>query len=103
MYNRISKNVHDNSVLSYEELKPTLGKRQQAVLSALESLRVATDREIRDYLCLDDMNQVRPRVNELLKMNVVCESGNVTCTTTNKLVRQLRLNREDKNQLKLQF
>jgi|11BtaG_2_1085332.scaffolds.fasta_scaffold07458_6 hypothetical protein len=100
MTNLIDKAIHKNSKLSYEEIKHSLGDRQRAVLEAVEYLRVATDRDVLNYLCLNDMNQVRPRITELIKKGVVQEIGNVRCTTTDRQVRQIKILKEDKNQLK---
>lgn len=96
----IDKAIHRNSKLSYEEIRHNLGDRQRTVLEAVEYLRVATDRDVLNYLCLTDMNQVRPRITELIKKGVVQEVGNVRCVTTDRKVRQVKILKEDKNQLK---
>lgn len=82
--------MHDNSMKAYEELD-NLSARCKKVVSALEDLGVATDRRIKEHLNLPDMNNVRPRVTELLKLGILEECGEDTCEETNRTVRKVRL------------
>ncbi len=50
--------------------------------------RPMTDREIKDWLELDDMNNVRPRITELLQDGELTKSGDIIDTKTGKPVRQ---------------
>ena len=82
--------IHNNSMSAYESLDG-LSKRCRKVVGALSNLGVATDRAIKDYLMLPDMNNVRPRVTELLKEGLLEECGVELCSVTNKTVRKVRL------------
>ena len=82
--------IHDNSINSYHSLEG-LNKRCRMVVSALSDLGVATDRRIKEHLNLPDMNNVRPRVTELLKLGHLVECGDEICNVTNKTVRKVRL------------
>jgi hypothetical protein len=92
--------IHDNSMSSYDELDG-LNRRCRAVISALSDLGRATDRRIKDYLNLPDMNNVRPRVTELLKIGVLEECGNQLCHVSNRNVRLVRLRNPDTNQMEM--
>jgi hypothetical protein len=82
--------IHNNSYASYGQLDG-LNKRCRMVVSALNDLGVATDRRLKNHLNLPDMNNVRPRVTELLKLGIVEECGTELCDVTNKTVRKVRL------------
>ena len=91
--------IHDNSMQAYHELDG-LNNRCRMVMNALDNLGVATDRRIKDYLKLPDMNNVRPRVTELLKLGYLKECGVEICSVTNKTVRKVRLS-QPSNQMEL--
>ena len=91
--------IHDNSVASYGQLEG-LNKRCRMVVSALSDLGMATDRRLKEHLNLPDMNNVRPRVTELLKLGIVVECGAEVCDVTNKTVRKVKLATET-NQMEL--
>ncbi len=92
--------IHDNSIEAYQTLDG-LNKRCRMVVSALDDLGVATDRGIKDYLKLPDMNNVRPRVTELLKLGLLVECGDEVCDVTNKTVRRVRRAQPNRNQMEL--
>lgn len=50
-----------------------------------------TDREIKEALHFEDMNQVRPRLTEMIKAGVVRESGSKLDQSTNMHVRTLEV------------
>ena len=87
----MKKQLHNNTYLSYIELLKTLPDRQKKILWAINKMtdlkRPITDRAIKTYLMLDDMNQVRPRVTELLKQGHIKETEPTTCSVTEKKVR----------------
>jgi hypothetical protein len=85
---------------SYNELD-NLSTRCRKVVSALEDLGVATDRRIKEHLRLPDMNNVRPRVTELIKLGIVIEDGEDICEETNRSVRLIRLAKPMTNQLEM--
>jgi hypothetical protein len=85
---------------AYNELD-NLSARCRKVVSALEDLGVATDRRIKEHLNLPDMNNVRPRVTELIKLGIVIEDGEDICEETNRSVRLIRLAKPMTNQLEM--
>ena len=92
--------IHNNSLLSYDQLDG-LNRRCKAVVSALCDLGRATDRKIKDHLNLPDMNNVRPRVTELLKVGLLEECDQTVCEVSNKRVRVVRLSSPNTNQMEL--
>lgn len=93
--------MHENSLSAYGEERPNLNKRCKAVMSAVDDLGVATDRAIKEYLKLPDMNNVRPRVTELIKLGLLREFDTTKCELTNKSVRRVKLAQPNKQQLEL--
>jgi len=93
--------IHKNSKKALEEEKDKLSKRCKAVVFACDMLGVATDRQIKDYLKLPDMNGVRPRVTELIKLGLLSEHDSVKCDITDKTVRRVALTKPNKDQLEL--
>jgi hypothetical protein len=79
---------------AYRRERTTLGTRARAILTSLEEQGPATDREMVARLGFKDMNQVRPRVCELIKLDLVYARQIVLCETTGKRVRQVAC-RED--------
>ena len=78
---------------SYNELLADLPNRQAQVLKACimmssKNLKI-TDRTLKDFIGFDDMNQVRPRVTELLKSQRILEVDSIQCPLTNRSVRVL--------------
>ena len=64
--------VKQTSLLSYEEILPSLGKRQALVYSCIERLGSITNLQISRNLKLP-INSVTPRVLELRKKGLVIE------------------------------
>jgi len=63
--------IRSTSLDAYNEIAPTLGKRQQLVLKAIKrASRAVSNRELAKYLGLE-INQITPRVNELVKLGLV--------------------------------
>lgn len=48
-----------------------------------------TDREVKEALGVSDMNYVRPRITELVKLGYVVEVDDIKCHLTNKTVRRV--------------
>lgn len=69
----------------------TFSKRALAVVKAVFAIGPCTDRQIKEHLGMSDMNAVRPRVTELVKLGLLVECGSVTDASTRKTVRQVRL------------
>ena len=86
------RGIHQNSIKAYHEEVPHLSKRQMQIVNLLQSQLIAmTDREIKDALRFYDMNQVRPRVTELLSKRVLVETDQAECLITGKLVRKVKI------------
>jgi hypothetical protein len=83
--------IHINSKLSFKELQLSLGKRQGKILQAVTSMKkLVTDRQVKELLELDDMNQVRPRISELLRLGVLKEGKAIKCPITGRKVRRVK-------------
>lgn len=84
-------NMHENSLDAYFAEREKLSKRCTEILDHLEAHpRAWTDREIKRNLNYDDMNMVRPRITELLKIGLLIEVGKTICSATNKSVRTVK-------------
>jgi hypothetical protein len=80
--------MHDNSLRAYEEEKDALGNRAKEILKYLEGTpRPQSDRDIRTAMGFTDMNHVRPRLTELIRVGLVFEVGRHRCAVTGKTVR----------------
>ena len=77
--------MHANSKAAWRELKPS--KRAQAILDFASKHKPMTDRQLRDAMGFDDLNQVRPRVTELHDQGLMFEYATVKCSTTKRPVR----------------
>jgi len=82
--------LHKNSMEAYEELRNSLNYRQDRILALIERKPHSTDREILLAHGGTEMNQVRPRITELIEKELVQESGNRICPTTKRKVRTLK-------------
>jgi len=78
--------MRDTSLDSYQELKPTLGAKQEVVFQAIITLGCPTDLEITKYLGLTDPNKVRPRRKELLDMGIIKECEKRACSISKRTV-----------------
>jgi len=85
--------MHEHSIKSYYEELASLPDMQARIYNAIKRMEMEnmkiTDRAIKKFLQLDDMNQVRPRVSELIQKQLVRETGDTVCKTTGKKVRVL--------------
>ena len=97
--------AHPNSVDAYYEglLSNLFSSREKEIIDSLEVLGRVTDRDIMEYLGYTDMNQVRPRITELInKAGLLEEIGFTHDPATDKKVRIIRIKvLEDKRQLTL--
>lgn len=85
-------NPHANSLAAYRAGKlDVFPQRSQMILRALQQLARGTDREILDRLGMADMNAVRPRITELIKLGVLEETGDRIDPLTGKRVRVVRI------------
>lgn len=91
--------IHVNSIKSYQELKPN--KRAARIYEKYTCTQKAmTDREIADHLGFADLNQVRPRITEMIALGFLRECGKVKDAVTGRSVRLVEVNKEDNNQLR---
>ena len=56
--------MHQNSLDAYGTLKTQ--KRREFILSAYQDGEALTDRQVKNKLHLSDMNEVRPRITEMV-------------------------------------
>jgi len=95
--------MNERSLEAYYDGKLELwSQRCRDILTCLHEKGSATDREIRNYHGWIDMNEVRPRVNELIKDGVLEVLKVKRCPTTGKRVRVLKIKmRVDVRQLEM--
>lgn len=67
-----------------------MNDRQDRILGLIEQKPNSTDREILMAYGGYEMNQVRPRITELIDKGLVEESGNRKCPMTKRKVRTLK-------------
>lgn len=79
--------VHAHSIEAYHAESANLSRRAQAVLAYVRRVGPKTDRQIMEALGFSDMNSVRPRITELLRAGLLCQSGETVCSVTGKRVR----------------
>jgi hypothetical protein len=87
--------MHPNSILAYNLERFNLTKRKALVYSKVYDYQyngwTVTDRQVMTALGYSDMNTVRPRLTELIKMGALLEGESVTCPVTHKTVRTILL------------
>lgn len=76
-----------NSRAAYRTEKPRLTIRASEILDDIKDRGPGTDRQIKERMGFADMNNVRPRINDLIKLGLVQKYGNQIDKTTNKRVR----------------
>jgi hypothetical protein len=83
--------IHQNSFQSYQEIANQLSSRQAMIFQILTQARKGlTDRQILNFAGLHDMNQVRPRITELIRSGLVQEIKSVKCPITDRKVRVVK-------------
>lgn len=91
--------IHANSIKAYQELTPN--KRASRIYEKYTGTgKAMTDREIAKSLGFADLNQVRPRISEMIDLGFLRECGKVKDSDTGKTVRIVEVNKEDNNQLR---
>ena len=83
--------MHSNSIEAYHELSDYLTGRRGEVYQWLKANGQATDRQIKEGLGYEDMNQVRPRVTELIEQDLIEECAQEIDGKTNRKVRVVRV------------
>lgn len=85
----MNPSIHTNSIAAYRSESPKLSKRAEAVLEWITEHGPHTDREVMQGMGFPDMNNVRPRITELVKLGKLMEVGDVVCPLTRKSVRRV--------------
>ena len=85
--------MHNNSIKAYREEFPKLSRRASDIYYfLLEHLELSfTDRDIKQQMKFPEMNNVRPRVTELIQQGLLEEVGKTICKVTGKTVRMVSL------------
>ena len=80
--------MRSTSLEAYRDLQPSLGKRQQKVLRALQHMNshgdYPTDLELTRFMGYYDPNKVRPRRNDLARLGRVVEHCKRKCTVSGR-------------------
>jgi predicted HTH transcriptional regulator len=82
--------IHPHSRASNKQVSKE--KRREEILDALaRENKPMTDRQIKNCLMLRDMNDVRPRISELIDAYKLKEVGRTKCMETGRTVRLVTL------------
>jgi DNA-binding Lrp family transcriptional regulator len=87
----ITHRMHDNSLDAFREEKPKLSARAERIYGWVGGHGLSTDRDVLRGLNYSDMNQVRPRITELVEDGLFEEVDKVRCPVTHKNVRRVRV------------
>jgi hypothetical protein len=80
---------HANSKAAHDKLDKAT--RHAQIIRKCKELGIPlTDRQIRRELNLADMNDVRPRITELIQGGYLYESGTAVCSVTGRSVRTVK-------------
>lgn len=85
--------IHANSIAAFHAEEARLSKRAEAVLAWITKHGPHTDREVMQGMGFPDMNNVRPRITELIEQGRLMEVGDITCPVTRKRVRRVDIRR----------
>ena len=88
-----SQAVHDNSISAFHQEEAKLSRREQAIYDWIVEHGPHTDRQVMEGMGFRDMNNVRPRISELIVAGKLMEVGDVICSTSNKRVRRVDIRR----------
>lgn len=85
--------VHENSKKAFKEIKPERLKRKDVILDIYKNNvnKALTDRQILSIFGGYDINNVQPRITELISDGVILEVGKTQCSITGKTVRKTML------------
>lgn len=82
--------LHPHSIKAYREAFDALQGRKRKVFNYLAMYGAQTDRQVMDGLGYSDMNNVRPRITELMADNLADEVGHTKCPVTQRQVRVVK-------------
>ncbi len=90
----MNKVIHLHSRISWAKLQGVdLTERQKKILDFMAwANKALTDREIKKGMGFDDMNQVRPRITELVKANALIQNVITQDKKTKRPVRKVMIN-----------
>ena len=77
--------MHENSHAAWREHNPS--KREQAIIDYIRIRRPMTDRQIKEGMGFEEMNQVRPAITAMHDAGRMFEYGSTTCPKTGRTVR----------------
>ena len=88
------KQIHINSRIAWSRLEglPITERRRKILEYYAWAGKPMTDREAKAGMGFDDMNQVRPRITELVKMNALIEHSHIKDKMTKTMVRTCKVN-----------
>jgi len=82
--------MHDNSVGAFRNLNVTRRHKEILLIFQMYS-RPLTDREVKTLGGWEDMDDVRPRISELIALKILKQCGDVVDEITRKKVRISRV------------
>ena len=92
--------IRQTSIDAYESI-PDLGRRERIVLQAIETYSDRTDSELAYLMGFgDNRNKISPRRNELMKQNLITDSGSRVCTRSNRLALTWHITKKGRKALK---
>lgn len=80
-------NTHPNSIEALKASAETLSLRERLIYDCLMNYGQMTDREVKEKLGYADMNNVRPRITQLIKAGLAHEIDSAVCPVTHRTVR----------------
>lgn len=87
----------NTSVQAYHDIVDSLPDRRKRVYEALLELKTACNLDVAEFLNLP-INRITPRMNELVKLEIVKEDHRGLCGRTGKRVIYWKVNREEKHE-----
>ena len=81
--------VHENSIAAYHADLARLSARAADVLAWIRQHGPCTDRQAMAGMGFSEPNSVRPRITELIDLQLLREVGSVRCSVTGKTVRRV--------------
>lgn len=85
--------IHDNSIAAYHSEEPKLSNRAALIYIWIFENGPKTDREVMQGMGFPDMNNVRPRITELIEAARLMEVCSRRCPVTGKTVRVVDVRR----------
>jgi len=83
-------NIHDNSILSNRETERY--RRRQVIIEIYRKAnKPLTDREVRDLGGFREMNEVRPRITEMVNEGILLEFSQIFDKASRRTVRTVHL------------